>query len=350
MAENLTLIDTDNIPTKASGLWTSLAVSAVEQCSRIKKEREKEILFDRFGVGKNAKTLHAIGQKYGVTRERIRQIVNNAVKKIQKYSSAEEVKSRILNIEEIVSENGGFATKDYIFNVLGVEDKIEQNSVRFIASLSNKLDAVKESNVFKQGWSLKAVKFSKIKNIARDGTAVLREVGKTISTNDLAKRINESNPGLVGAALSGVKAVMKTDNDKWGLISWPHVNPRSIRDKSKYIMLRHGKPLHYSELTIKIGDMGIKNVTKQSVHNELIKNQDFVLVGRGIYALTEWGYEPGVVEEVIASVLTDAGRPLHKDDIIDRVLTKRIVKASTVILNLQKPRFKRVGKAVYTIN
>jgi hypothetical protein len=150
--------------------------------------------------------------------------------------------------------------------------------------------------------------------------------------------------------LASVKTIMKTDSGQWGLISWPNVNPRSIRDKSKYIMLRHGKPLHYAELTKKIGDMGIKNVTKQSVHNELIKNTDFVLVGRGIYALIEWGYEPGVVDEVIVSVLTSAGGPMHKDQIIERVLEKRIVKASTVILNLQKPRFKRVGKAVYTIN
>ncbi|MBW6431777.1 winged helix-turn-helix domain-containing protein, partial [Patescibacteria group bacterium] len=113
---------------------------------------------------------------------------------------------------------------------------------------------------------------------------------------------------------------------------------------------QHGKPIHYHELSKKISEIGKKDVTKQSVHNELIKNSDFILVGRGIYALADWGYTPGIVEEVIVTVLEEAGEPLHKDIIIGRVLERRIVKPSTIVLNLQKPRFKKIDKSVYTLN
>lgn len=349
MVENLTLINTDGIPKKATGKWTKLAISTVCDCPKIKREREKEILFDRFGIGKNTQTLHAVGQKYSVTRERIRQIVNNGVKKIQKCGGDNDLKLNISVLEKIIEENGGLATKELVFKKLNIEDKIEQNAVTFIAALSNGLEQIKESNILKQGWNKKGIKFSKIKDTSEKATNFLKEHKKVASTKTISEEIKEDSD-FCAAVLSCVKVIMKTDDGKWGLAFWPHVNPRSIRDKSKYIMIRHGQPLHYADLTLKISEMGIKNVTKQSVHNELIKNTDFVLVGRGIYALTEWGYEPGVVEDVIVTILSEAGKPLHKDDIIDKVLARRLVKASTVILNLQKPRFKRVGKAVYTIN
>jgi hypothetical protein len=346
MAENLTLIDAEKIPAQ-KGNWEKLATSIIANCTKLKKDREKDILVARFGIGKPAKTLNGIGTTYGITRERVRQIVNNAIKKIQKNCDMAEAKKRITEIEDFVRDSGGFAPQAEIFKHFNVEEKHEQNAIRFVASLSNELTLLKESNITRQGFIGPKVKQSQIKEVIREAVATLKEKGEVLGLDEL--KIKEDN-ALVESSLRGAKQLMETDKGKWGLAKWPHVNPKSIRDKSKYIMIRHGEPIHYSVLTKKISDFGTKNVTKQSVHNELIKNTDFVLVGRGIYALREWGYNPGVVEEVIVEVLTEAGKPLHKNEIIDRVLEKRIVKASTVILNLQKNRFKRVGKAVYTLN
>jgi DNA-directed RNA polymerase specialized sigma subunit len=346
MAENLTLIDAEKIPT-AKGNWEKLAASIIANCAKLKKDREKEILVARFGIGKSAKTLNGIGTTYGITRERVRQIVNNAIKKIQKTCDLAEANNRIQEIEAFVRDCGGFAAQEEIFKHFEVTEKHEQNAVRFIASLSKELSQLKESNITRQGFIGPKVKQSQIKEIIKDAVSTLKEKGEILGLADLGIKADNA---LVESSLRAAKQVMETDESKWGLSKWPHVNPKSIRDKSKYIMVRHGEPIHYSLLTQKISDFGTKNVTKQSVHNELIKNTDFVLVGRGIYALREWGYNPGVVEEVIVEVLNEAGKPLHKNEIIDRVLEKRIVKASTVILNLQKNRFKRVGKAVYTLN
>jgi hypothetical protein len=348
MTEKIQLINDTNEAT-GNHKWSNLAKSAIEDCPKIKKEREIAILCDRFGIGKNAKTLHAIGLTYGVTRERIRQIVNNSLKKIQKNCLSPELAKNIKLIESQVEKNGGIITKADLAKAFGTSDIQEQNAINFCASLSDKLSLVKESKDFKQSWSKKSLKIQKIKDVSKKSLAVLKEQKKIVSAKKIADEIKET-PELVSAVLASTKEAMKTDKGEWGLTAWPHVNPKSIRDKSKYIMVRHGKPLHYSELTKKIGEIGTKNVTKQSVHNELIKNNEFVLVGRGIYALSEWGYEPGVVEEVIVEVLEEEGAPLHKDEIIRRVLEKRIVKESTIVLNLQRDRFKKVDKVNYTLN
>jgi hypothetical protein len=211
------------------------------------------------------------------------------------------------------------------------------------------LEILKDSNNLKEGWHLKSIKQIKIRELVKKTSALLKEAGEAMTAKDIASNLKE-NQSLLEAALTASKDLMQTDKGKWGLTIWPHVNPKSIKDKTRYILERHGEPIHYSELTTRISTMSRKVVTKQSVHNELIKNQDFVLVGRGIYALREWGYTPGVVEDVIVEVLVEARAPLHKTEIVKRVLEKRIVKESTIVLNLQKDRFKRVGKATYTIN
>lgn len=349
MTESMTLVNPENIEKKSENSWEKLALVTINGCPKIKKEREKLILIERFGIGKSPKTLNSIGKNYDVTRERIRQIVNNAIRKIRKFGKSKEIEKALLEIENFITKNGGYATCDFLEDTFAGAIKAERNSFRFITALSENLEQVKESNVLREGWSLKNLKQNKFKEIGRNAAAYLKKCGETKKISEIAKELGEDEK-MLESILSGTKAVMKSDEGNWGLTSWPHVNPKSIRDKSKYILKRHAKPIHYTELTIMISEMGLKDVTKQSVHNELIKNEDFVLVGRGIYALTEWGYKAGVVEEVIVEILMEADGPLHKNEIIDRVLEKRIVKASTVILNLQKKRFKRVGKATYTLN
>ena len=98
---------------------------------------------------------------------------------------------------------------------------------------------------------------------------------------------------------------------------------------------REGKPLHFLKTAQSIGEQITKRpVHAQTVHNELIKDNRFVLVGRGLYALNEWGYQPGIVRDVIKAVLAKHG-PLSKDELIKKVLQERHVKENTILINLQ---------------
>jgi hypothetical protein len=138
-------------------------------------------------------------------------------------------------------------------------------------------------------------------------------------------------------------------SEGWGLTEWRFVRPRSIRDKVEIILKKAGQPLHFMEIAnrIKEAQFDHKNVTVQAVHNELIRYPQFVLVGRGLYALREWGYEPGTVADVIEKILKEKGA-LSKKQIIEEVSKQRTVKVGTISLNLQKmPYFVRVGRAVY---
>ena len=86
-----------------------------------------------------------------------------------------------------------------------------------------------------------------------------------------------------------------------------------------------------------------------TTHNELIKDKRFVLVGRGLYALAEWGYSAGVVKDVLRDILEKHG-PLTREEIIDKVRKERYVKDNTIIVNLQDPNlFKRLSNGAYML-
>lgn len=88
---------------------------------------------------------------------------------------------------------------------------------------------------------------------------------------------------------------------------------------------------------------GGRSAHSQTVHNELIKDPRFVLVGRGTYALSDWGYEPGTVCDVLVSALKNTENGLTKEEIIKIVKAKRLVKDNTIILNLQNKKvFKKI--------
>jgi hypothetical protein len=81
----------------------------------------------------------------------------------------------------------------------------------------------------------------------------------------------------------------------------------------------------------------------------LIKDARFVLVGRGLYALSEWGYTAGVVKEVLKEILEAEG-PLSREEIIDKVRKERYVKDNTILVNLQDGNlFKKLANGTYTI-
>ncbi|MEK9174207.1 MAG: HTH domain-containing protein, partial [Patescibacteria group bacterium] len=150
--------------------------------------------------------------------------------------------------------------------------------------------------------------------------------------------------------LTVAKDVKQNVFGRWGLATWSDIKPRGTREKAYLVLKTGGKPLHFREIARLIDEHGLHTKKRQShpqtVHNELIKDKRFVLVGRGIYALSEWGYKKGTVKEVIEEILAAATKPLAREEILEQVLKVRQVKKSTIIINLNT-FFERVAKNTY---
>jgi hypothetical protein len=327
-----------------------------EVLATIDREREREIIARRFGLFDRKETLEQIGEMLGITRERVRQLEKSVITRLK--AAAEqgsvpyvtEFESRLI---ELLTPNGSVARVSKLTADLSESpSREEQARVAFLAQLCPQLVVISEDDNFHNSVGLKAAHDEKtLKAAITSLVATIKQLGEPKSIEEITAASNVED-AVETAALASTSKLLATLNNRWGLIKWPMVNPKNIRDKIYVILKENGKHMHFNEISeaIKDSDFKRKDVTTQAIHNELIKDKRFVLIGRGIYALKEWGYEKGTVADIITEVLKEAGEPLHRDEIVQRVLASRFVKETTILLNLQgKPQFKRVAKATYEL-
>lgn len=325
---------------------------AVEQILKeLRRDRDRQIISRRFGFGMNRRqTLEKIGSDFDITRERVRQIEKAAIAKMKASGSAEIAHANEL-LRDVVAGAGGITLASDVAATLGANE-LDTPYIVFLALLSNGIELINEDDDLRQAITLSPIfGRSQVTSLINEVVKVVKEYGKPITLTKLTAKLPSAlEPATLEQLMRVSKHLAHFDN-KWGLVSWPEVNPKSIRDKTYLVLSRHGRPLHFSEIASHVRNLGSskRDVTVQAVHNELIKDIRFILIGRGIYALAEWGYTPGTVAEIIASVLREE-QPLHKDEIVRRVLLKRQVKTTTIILNLQeKEQFQRTAKATYKL-
>lgn len=327
-----------------------------EILATIEREREREIVSRRFGLFDRKETLEQIGEMLGITRERVRQLEKSVVTRLK--ATAEQgtlphIADFQAKVLELLHGTGKVARVSQLTALLSDEpNREEQARVAFLSQLSPELAVVSEDDNFYYSVGAKAAGDEKaiVGRVAKLIEAI-KQIGEPKTIEDIAKAAGVGSAEET-AALASTSKHLATLNGRWGLVKWPMVNPKNIRDKIYVILKEHGKHMHFNEIAaaIKDSDFKRKDVTTQAIHNELIKDKRFVLIGRGIYALKEWGYEKGTVADIISEVLRQANEPLHRDEIVKRVLKSRFVKETTILLNLQgKPQFKRVAKATYAL-
>lgn len=321
----------------------------------IDREREREIISRRFGLFDRKETLEQIGELLGITRERVRQLEKAVVARLK--ASAEDNLPHIKEVEAVmvahINELGKIARiSDLSARMTKDNTKIDQARISFLAQLSPKLVIIDDNDHFFHAAGIAAEHTEKvIRERVNKIIEVIKKIGEPTTIEKVAEEANHKDHKHV-EALASISKNIATLNGRWGLIKWPLVNPKNIRDKIYVILKENGKHMHFNEISeaIKGSSFKRKDVTTQAIHNELIKDKRFVLIGRGIYALKEWGYEKGTVADMITDVLKKENGPLHRDQIVKRVLKHRYVKETTILLNLQgKPQFKRVAKATYAL-
>lgn len=329
----------------------------VEIISLIEQEREREIITRRFGLYERKETLEQIGEILGITRERVRQLEKAILTKL-KNSASSTSGSSIEKLEKIIVKHlfeAGRVSRidslaDSIYNK--PTNQKERARITFLATLSPNITLLNETDDYHQAAGIaeygdEAQLRSKVDEIVK----LVKTHSEPIKVDELFTQLSYEHPSQV-AAMASLSKHLAQLNNQWGLTKWPSVNPRNIRDKIFVILQSNEKPMHFSDIAKSIKGSGFKrkDVTTQAIHNELIKDNRFVLIGRGIYALSSWGYSRGTVADIIENVLKTANEPLHRDEIVRRVLKSRHVKETTILLNLQsKPQFKRVAKATYQL-
>lgn len=323
----------------------------------IEQEREQEIISRRFGLNNSKETLEQIGESLSITRERVRQLEKAVLIHLQILAEDGEI-PEISAAEKILVRN--LIEMGRVARLSELADKVygkdtsasERAGIYFIATLAKGLMVIEENDRYYS--SVGIVEYgdsSTVRGRVDEIVSVIRKNKKPMTLDELDEKLDYEHPDYIRAVAS-ISKQLATLNGMWGLTKWPSVNPKNIRDKIFVILESHREPMHFSEIAKKIKSSNFKrkNVTVQAIHNELIKDSRFVLIGRGIYALSSWGYKKGTIADIIRSILEKSDKPLTREEIVKQVLRVRKVKETTILLNLQnKKLFKKVDRNLYTI-
>ena len=294
-------------------------------------ERQKIVISRRFALSGEPKreTLESIGQGFGITRERVRQIEKDGFSKIkQKIDSCKPI---FLSFKKRIHNNGDFKKESLLLKELGKEK--QQAPVYFLLTLAQDFERFQGSKDLDVFWTTNQKTFNLAEKVVAGFCAHLKKINKPISLKELKKPFSLS-PAVLTSYLEISKNIQQNSEGLFGLKDWPEINPRGVRDNAYLVLLKTKQPLHFNQIT-KLIDKALP----QTVHNELIKDPRFVLVGRGIYGLRAWGYEPGLVKDVIFKVLKTARAPLTKHQILSQVFKQRFVKENTILLNLSNRKY-----------
>ena len=304
--------------------------------------RVKEVIVRRFGLdGKERETLEAIGKEYKITRERVRQIERDGLLKLR--LAIKEYPMLTKAIADELEVTDGLREESELLESIG-GDKY-QNHVYFVLNLSEQFVKFPENENYKTSWALKPESFYSAQKLITDFETDLKKKRQPVNLSG-QQSVANINRDVLMAYLAISKKIKQGPDGLYGMKDWPEISPRGVRDKAYLALKKANEPLHFSEVAKKIGNGALA----QTVHNELIKDSKFVLVGRGLYGLKEWGYEPGVVKDVISQIIKSAKKPLSKEEIVTLVTKQRFVKENTITFNLSNRRnFYRTADGKYRI-
>jgi len=321
-------------------------------------DRARDVLTKRYGLGPTGETstLESIGQAYGITRERVRQIENYGIQSIQKSEEYKKHYDLFLEMQSLIDQLGGGVIAEHVFLDELTSDQVVKNHLYFLLVVGDPFYRGKESPTCTHRWFTE-------RKVADMVEKALKQVHGTLSSDELVSEqeilnrfrtelldiADKYDEGILKRWLLMSKQIGKNPLGDWGPADSPNIKVKGIRDYAYLAVKRHGSPMHFREVAEAIDSLFKHKAHIATTHNELIKDNRFVLVGRGLYALTEWGYTAGVVKDVLREILAKEGA-LSREELIDKVRKERYVKDNTIIVNLQDGNlFKRLSNGTYTL-
>jgi len=325
-------------------------------------EKEGYVVSHRVGLSGYRETLQEIWDRFGITRERVRQVEDKAIKELGGIIP----ESGLFVIQELarkfIRENAGIMSRDQliskIIKELSLNASMNKAIIRVIVQADFDLQKSKPKLHARTYFYEPRITRRCIDTVHETAKQILSDKGDVMEQQELYKKLidihgeefSQLNTHLIDSIMDVFDDIVKGEEIMIGLASWHILNPKTLKDKAISIFKKRNEPMHFLELANAIADHFKKPVKVNTVHNELIRNSEFVLIGRWIYALKTWGFKTGTVKDVMKDVFERVGTPMTSDELTEEVLKTRRVKANTIYMNLQnKKMFERVGRNLYQL-
>jgi len=326
-------------------------------------KRQREVVVYRFGLkSQKPKTLASLGSKYSITRERVRQIEAAALKSLAKIFGGNTALSKIhARCVEHLKTMGGIRRTDIFANDLKLVLRDDETPAPYVelvfAALKTPL-LYPESDEYFSFWYTGREALSNVQDFVSKVAKALASKKETVVERGAFDTLfygvvkNHRIGDFVGLNYLLISKLFSVNPfGDFGLSQWREIVPKTVRDKAYLVLKKRHAPLHFRSIAEEINRVRFdaKKAHPQTVHNELIKDRRFVLVGRGLYSLKEFGIEEGTTAELLKKLLRKHG-PTDTETLVRLVSQQRILKRNTILLNLSnRKHFKKLSDGRYHV-
>jgi hypothetical protein len=271
-------------------------------------QRERDIIFRRFGFEGEEETLEELAQDYNLTRERIRQIQEKALEKIAPLLRSNPETNLLIEKSKKFLKPIGVRREQTFLNFVQKEFDFNYQEIKifkFLTIFSQKIIFHQGDEDFHNFYAIEEKVLKICRHLLKKIYFHLLETKKLYSEDELLNLTLKEIKKHLGVQpksqdtldfLKILKNLGKNPFNFWGLRSHNFITPRCLKDKIIFIFKLERKPLHFREIyqklheLAKIKDESIhyfwhKNYNVNSIKNELIRHPDFVLIKRGVYYL-----------------------------------------------------------------
>lgn len=350
---------------KVESLWQNL----IKDLS----DREREILERYAGIRSEKEKLASIGRDFGITRERVRQLKEKSIKRVLRNFEQQNYKKEFFQFLKERTNSLSFRSENYLEKILLYEDKFavfEIRIIQFLIQIHPEIPYYPEDQNYYSYFATKKEAFisaqhalNRIKNYFEKNKKKIHpeEVILHITEQEIKNHFHKK-PSLEEELeiISLIRVLAKNPFGYFGHIQHHLINPKALKHKIFLILHNAKKPLHYSEiyqilekLSQQSEDSFIPNAwrkqyTVESIKNELIKNKEFVFVGKGSYGLKEWGLEQGSAKDLLFKMLKKE-KKISLEMLWKKISNLRNIKKTSFLIYLKSsPRIKiQDGYVIY---
>ena len=297
----------------------------------------------RFGLdGKKKRTLQEIADEYSLTRERIRQVQNIAIAKLRENECAALLSAAFTDLEEMLRSCGGAASADTLCAVCEFATKSEQNYILLLLTVGDNFYASPATDDIDHYWYVNEehknavdAALNRIHDyVGAKGDALLTEEELQNAFESVSGEYKERLPAYTDT-MGLSRKVKKNPLGEWGFVTHPEITLSGLAGYIRIVLREADEPLHFNEIADRVSKIKGEECHRGSCHNELVRRDEFILVGRGLYALESMGYRPGTIADIIVAGMKECG-PMTQKEVIDYVSKERHVKPQSIVLTLGK--------------
>lgn len=324
--------------------------------------KEKTVIEERVWLNWKKQTLQSIWNSFSpsITRERVRQIEDSWIKKIWRIIKSSDLSIIQDESRKIIELHWWIISKDKLINILikelNLKNNLNSNILETIVQADYEILKSKPKLWVETYFYFPNINKKIIDVIHKEALKILKKKKDVMDKNSLYSLISENikeeklSIVFIDSVLELFEDIITWEETLIGLTKWKILNPKTLKDKAIYVMKKEKVPMHFIDISNKITEYLGEKVKVNTIHNELIRNPEFILIGRWLYALKKWGFKPGTVIDVISDILEKAWEPMSTEDIIKNVLKVRNVKKTTIYMNLQNKKvIERVWRNYYTL-